>query len=236
MNGISDSVTALNGRHVPAPVNHWVYNGVLKYIVLSSSLIFALPGLIQAYPSHKPLGSWTRDLVARVEQFSKWAETGQQPIIFWAAGFTFPSGFLTAVLQTSARQNNVGGIPVALCCWMMIEILVDCSPVWPLTSAWEKCTLGLCKVTAGAAAQMAHCTVEEETCYCFWPRCRPCFLDSSQVLGFAEPISSKALHFRGNQALLLSFSHWAIPIFPRAFSTTCSSWSCFYYPITSKYS
>lgn len=28
-------------------------------------------------------------------------------MIFWLSGFTFPTGFLTAVLQSSARQNNV---------------------------------------------------------------------------------------------------------------------------------
>jgi dynein heavy chain len=55
----------------------------------------------------KPLGAWTRDLVARVEQLSKWAVTAHAPTIFWMSGFTFPTGFLTAVLQTSARQNNV---------------------------------------------------------------------------------------------------------------------------------
>ena len=61
----------------------------------------------QAYPSLKPLGSWTRDLVLRVEQFAKWAELARPPTLFWMSGFTFPTGFLTAVLQTSARANSV---------------------------------------------------------------------------------------------------------------------------------
>lgn len=47
----------------------------------------------------KPLGSWTRDLVARVEHFGAWAETTHPPILFWLAAYTFPTGFLTAVLQ-----------------------------------------------------------------------------------------------------------------------------------------
>ena len=63
---------------------------------------------LQAYPSMKPLASWARDLVARVQQFSKWATTAHPPLIFWLSGFTFPTGFLTAVLQNCARQNNVG--------------------------------------------------------------------------------------------------------------------------------
>lgn len=70
--------------------------------------------LFQAYPSQKPLASWTRDLAVRVEQFELWASRARPPVIFWLSGFTFPTGFLTAVLQFSARQNNVsnacGGI------------------------------------------------------------------------------------------------------------------------------
>ncbi|XP_065175861.1 dynein axonemal heavy chain 2-like isoform X2 [Sycon ciliatum] len=90
--------------------------GIKGLVVMSSDLEQVLicmsegkvpPLWEKAYPSHKPLGSWTRDLVARVEQFAKWAETGHQPIIFWMSGFTFPTGFLTAILQTCARRNNV---------------------------------------------------------------------------------------------------------------------------------
>uniref|UniRef100_W5N7B2 Dynein axonemal heavy chain 2 n=1 Tax=Lepisosteus oculatus TaxID=7918 RepID=W5N7B2_LEPOC len=58
----------------------------------------------KAYPSLKPLASWTRDLVQRVQQFARWAETAHPPALFWLSGFTFPTGFLTAVLQASARQ------------------------------------------------------------------------------------------------------------------------------------
>lgn len=63
--------------------------------------------LLQAYPSQKPLAAWTRDLALRVEQFEVWASRARPPVIFWLSGFTFPTGFLTAVLQSSARQNNV---------------------------------------------------------------------------------------------------------------------------------
>lgn len=59
------------------------------------------------YPSMKPLASWTRDLIQRIEQLAKWSETARPPHIFWMSGFTFPTGFLTAVLQTSARLYNV---------------------------------------------------------------------------------------------------------------------------------
>ncbi|KAL8578359.1 Dynein heavy chain 2, axonemal [Nucella lapillus] len=65
------------------------------------------PAWEKAYNSLKPLASWTRDLVLRMEQLSHWASTSHPPVIFWMTGFTFPTGFLTAVLQTYARTNNV---------------------------------------------------------------------------------------------------------------------------------
>lgn len=62
---------------------------------------------LKAYPSLKPLGSWSRDLSMRIEQLSTWATTLKAPIKFWLSGFTFPTGFLTAVLQTTARKYAI---------------------------------------------------------------------------------------------------------------------------------
>ena len=75
-----------------------------------------------AYSSKKPLAAWTRDLVQRIEQFTKWAESAKQPHIFWLSGFTFPTGFLTAVLQYSARQS---AIPVDSLSWEFSVFSVD---------------------------------------------------------------------------------------------------------------
>lgn len=61
----------------------------------------------QVYKSKKPLGSWTRDLIARILQFSEWAATTHPPVLFNLGYFTFPTGFLTAVLQVSSRKNGV---------------------------------------------------------------------------------------------------------------------------------
>ena len=90
--------------------------GIKGLVVMSSDLdqVFIcilearVPPLWEkAYPSLKPLASWTRDLILRVKQFSTWAESAHPPVLFWLSAFTFPTGFLTAVLQTGARQNNV---------------------------------------------------------------------------------------------------------------------------------
>ncbi|KAM9425745.1 dynein axonemal heavy chain 2 [Pholidichthys leucotaenia] len=61
----------------------------------------------KAYPSLKPLAAWIRDLCQRVNQFACWAETLHPPKLYWLSGFTFPNGFLTAVLQSFARRYNV---------------------------------------------------------------------------------------------------------------------------------
>ena len=60
----------------------------------------------KAYPSSKPLGSWMRDLILRCQQLSDWSEL-ELPKYFWLPGFTYPTGFLTAVFQTCARANGV---------------------------------------------------------------------------------------------------------------------------------
>ena len=31
----------------------------------------------------------------------------EMPRVFWLSGFTYPTGFLTAVLQTTARRNGL---------------------------------------------------------------------------------------------------------------------------------
>ncbi|XP_039087571.1 dynein heavy chain 2, axonemal [Hyaena hyaena] len=105
--------------------------GIQGLIVMSTSLeeifncIFDahVPPLWgKAYPSQKPLASWTRDLATRVEQFELWASRARPPVLFWLSGFTFPTGFLTAVLQSSARQNNIS---VDSLSWEFIVSTVD---------------------------------------------------------------------------------------------------------------
>ncbi|EFJ08553.1 hypothetical protein SELMODRAFT_185288 [Selaginella moellendorffii] len=68
---------------------------------------------LKAYPSLKPLGPWTRDLLQRIIELKNWAER-TYPLVYWLAGFTYPADFLTAVLQTTARRNL---IPVDTLTW-----------------------------------------------------------------------------------------------------------------------
>lgn len=76
-------------------------------LIFTALLSGRVPPLwLKTYPSLKPLGSWTRDLLQRIDQLARWAE-GTYPPYYWLSGFTYPTGFLTAVLQTTARKNSV---------------------------------------------------------------------------------------------------------------------------------
>eukprot|EP00668_Euglena_longa_P016545 GGOE01020817.1.p1 GENE.GGOE01020817.1~~GGOE01020817.1.p1 ORF type:complete len:1249 (-),score=501.70 GGOE01020817.1:103-3465(-) len=57
----------------------------------------------KAYPSLKPLGSWMKDLIQRVEFIRKWLRKGEPPV-FWMSGMFYPHGFMTGTLQAFARQ------------------------------------------------------------------------------------------------------------------------------------
>jgi len=92
-----------------------VKKGILGLVVMTSELDAVFKKLLTgqvptpwmgAYPSLKPLASWSRDLVQRWGQLMEWCDKGA-PKVFWLAGFTYPNGFLTALMQTSARHNNV---------------------------------------------------------------------------------------------------------------------------------
>ncbi|VDM31109.1 unnamed protein product [Hydatigera taeniaeformis] len=91
--------------------------GIQGLVVMSSELedIFAaifenrVPFQWQyAYNSLRPLSSWVRDLAERIKVFWQWSQTARAPKAFWIGAFTFPTGFLTAVMQTAARTHGVG--------------------------------------------------------------------------------------------------------------------------------
>ena len=59
-----------------------------------------------AYPSLKPFATWFLDLIERVQFMEKWLTHGEPPC-FWMSGFFFPQGFMTGVLQTHARKEQI---------------------------------------------------------------------------------------------------------------------------------
>jgi len=50
-----------------------------------------------AYPCLKPLGSWFKDLLKRIEFISDWLYNGP-PRVYWVPAFFFPQGFNTATM------------------------------------------------------------------------------------------------------------------------------------------
>jgi len=89
--------------------------GIKGLVVMSADLDEVFDALYDAkvpaawlktYPSLKPLGPWARDLLTRIEQLAKWIQD-TYPRVYWLPGFTYPTGFLTAVLQTKARKSQV---------------------------------------------------------------------------------------------------------------------------------
>lgn len=59
-----------------------------------------------AYYSLKPLSLWMIDLNKRIDQLKNWVHKGQ-PNVFWISGFSFPTGFTTALQQQASRKSNV---------------------------------------------------------------------------------------------------------------------------------
>lgn len=63
--------------------------------------VFNLKKKITAYPSLMNLGSWTQDLIKRINHFTVWADRVHPPVLFWLGAYTYPTSFLTAVLQAT---------------------------------------------------------------------------------------------------------------------------------------
>merc|ERR1711998_711825 len=75
--------------------------------VMGSLLDFKVPKVWgKTYPSIKALAPWMRDLSERYDAFEAWIGDAL-PKVFWLPSFTYPTGFLTALLQTSARKNGI---------------------------------------------------------------------------------------------------------------------------------
>ncbi len=66
-----------------------------------------------AYPSLKPLGSWVDNFFARVAALKGWVSVGL-PASWMMEALTYPTGFLTALLQCSSRAN---GEPIDALSW-----------------------------------------------------------------------------------------------------------------------
>merc|ERR1712070_553688 len=60
-----------------------------------------------AYPSKKNLAMWYEDLLLRVQQLVAWSENLETPISVWLTALFNPMAYITAILQTTARANDL---------------------------------------------------------------------------------------------------------------------------------
>ncbi|KFM23536.1 Dynein beta chain, flagellar outer arm [Auxenochlorella protothecoides] len=59
-----------------------------------------------SYPTMRNLASWLEDLSQRAQQLENWTRAMEPPPVVWLPGLFNPMAFLTAVLQTTARQQG----------------------------------------------------------------------------------------------------------------------------------
>lgn len=96
---LSDLVRAIDGTVVMSIDLETMYSNFTDNKV---PIVWSEKGV--GYPSLKPLGSWIKDIILRFEFMSDWLYNGP-PKSFWLPAFFFPQGFMTATLQTYARQT-----------------------------------------------------------------------------------------------------------------------------------
>jgi dynein heavy chain len=61
----------------------------------------------RAWPSLRPLASWLADVLARHKQLDSWVADLATPKVTWLSGLFNPQAFLTAVMQVTARKNEL---------------------------------------------------------------------------------------------------------------------------------
>ena len=60
-----------------------------------------------AYASLNGLTAWYADLLLRISELQGWTSDFILPVSVWISGFFNPQSFLTAVMQSTARKNEL---------------------------------------------------------------------------------------------------------------------------------
>lgn len=58
-------------------------------------------------PTKKTLLNWFDELIIRVQQLTTWTEDVETPIVLWISGLFNPMSYLTAIMQVTARAENL---------------------------------------------------------------------------------------------------------------------------------
>ena len=69
-----------------------------------------------AYASMNGLSAWYIDLLARLKELESWTSDFNLPNTVWLSGFFNPQSFLTAIMQSTARKNELPLDKMCLVC------------------------------------------------------------------------------------------------------------------------
>ena len=61
----------------------------------------------RAYASLNGLSAWYTDLLLRIKELESWTSDFNLPSSVWLSGFFNPQSFLTAIMQSTARKNEL---------------------------------------------------------------------------------------------------------------------------------
>jgi dynein heavy chain len=62
------------------------------------------------------LSNWYADLLLRIKELESWTADFSLPISVWLSGFFNPQSFLTAIMQSTARKNELPLDKMSLVC------------------------------------------------------------------------------------------------------------------------
>jgi dynein heavy chain len=70
----------------------------------------------RAYASMNGLSTWYADLILRIKELESWTADFSLPSSVWLPGFFNPQSFLTAIMQSTARKNELPLDKMSLAC------------------------------------------------------------------------------------------------------------------------
>ena len=70
----------------------------------------------RAYASLNGLSAWYTDLLLRIKELESWTADFNLPSSVWLSGFFNPQSFLTAIMQSTARKNELPLDKMSLTC------------------------------------------------------------------------------------------------------------------------
>ncbi len=70
----------------------------------------------RAYASLHGLSNWYADLLLRIKELESWTSDFSLPSSVWLSGFFNPQSFLTAIMQSTARKNELPLDKMSLSC------------------------------------------------------------------------------------------------------------------------